>query len=84
MNIHEISRFFDSKKITSKDCVRIDFKKRDPLYGFFIDAGDYEELKTKNLWRIVLKANETIWQKTQSVDVAKIFNGTEITKLSVS
>ena len=53
------------------------------MFGFLIQAGDYEDLKSKNFWRIVLHSNMQNWQKSRDMDMAKIYNGSEFTKLSV-
>lgn len=84
MSNSEINNFFDSKNISVGDCVRIDFKNRQHLFGFFIKAGDFEELSAKNFWRIVLKENANKWEATHQLDFAKIFNGSAITRLSIS
>lgn len=78
-----IAKFCETQKISTDDCVRIDFKKRNPMFGFLIQAGDYEDLKSKNFWRIVLHSNMQNWQKSRDMDMAKIYNGSEFTKLSV-
>ena len=84
MNNIAIEKFCEAKKIDWKSCLRIDFKEREPLYGFIVAAPDYDYLKGKNLWRIVLISNISKWQTTGNLDFAKIFNGDEITKLSLS
>lgn len=83
MNNDMIAKFCETQKISTDDCVRIDFKKRNPMFGFLIQAGDYEDLKSKNFWRIVLHSNMQNWQKSRDMDMAKIYNGSEFTKLSV-
>ena len=45
-------------------------------------TGDYQELKTKNFWRIVTGPNVENWKKSQDNGLARIFNGSEITRLS--
>jgi len=83
MNTEMIAKFCETQKIPSDNCIRIDFKKRNPLFGFLIQAGDYEDLKSKNFWRIVIHSNIQNWQKSRDMDMAKIYNGSEFTKLSV-
>ena len=53
------------------------------MFGFLVQAGDYEDLKSKNFWRIVIHSNMQNWQKNGDMDLAKIYNGSEFTKLSV-
>ena len=53
------------------------------MMGLFVQLKDYEELKAKNFWRLVSEANLEIWNKTKDINAAKMFNGSEFTKLSV-
>lgn len=59
------------------------FKQRNTVTGLFIKAKDYEELKPKNLWRVVTKMNLDQWRKTKSMNFVKIFNGGDFTKLTI-
>jgi hypothetical protein len=62
--------------------INIYFKQRNTVTGLFINTNDYKDLKAKNFWRIVPKNNIEQWNQTKSLNFAKIFNGTEFTKLS--
>jgi hypothetical protein len=62
--------------------MKIFFKQRSTITGLFIKANDYEELRSKNFWRIVTAANVETWKKTKDINLAKIFNGTEFTRLA--
>jgi hypothetical protein len=62
--------------------VQISFKTRNAITGLFIKAPDYAELKSKNFWRIVVQANMEAYTKSRDINLAKIFNGMEFTKLS--
>lgn len=62
--------------------IKIFFKQRSTLTGIFIKANDYDELRSKNFWRIVTDANIAVWKKTKDNNLAKIFNGSEFTRLS--
>jgi len=53
------------------------------MLGMFINTGDYEDLKSKNFWRIVTGANIDNWKKSKDMNLARIFNGSEFTKLSL-
>jgi len=83
MNIEEIEKFLDTKQISKDKYVKIDFKKRDSIYGIFVKANDYTDLKSKNFWRIVTSSHFDEWNKSKSINVAKIFNGTEFSRLTV-
>jgi len=62
--------------------LNIHFRKRDTIRGLFIKSEDYNDLKSKNLWRIVANANIERWEKARDMNLARIFNGVEFTKLS--
>jgi len=83
MNVEEIEKFLDKQEGPKPDMVKIDFKKRDPVYGLFLKGNDYSELKSKNFWRIVTKLNLEQWNKTKDVNLAKIFSGSDFSKLSL-
>jgi hypothetical protein len=68
----------------AKHTVKIDFKTRSSILGIFIKSTDYDELKSKNFWRIVTETNIKQWTATQDNSLAKIFNGSEMTRLSQS
>jgi hypothetical protein len=61
--------------------VTIHFKGRPPVTGQFIQTRDFEELKTKNLWRIVNETKLKEFQKTMDNDLARIFNGSDFTRI---
>ncbi|TMI92226.1 MAG: short-chain dehydrogenase [Bacteroidetes bacterium] len=62
--------------------LNIHFRQRDTIRGLFIKGYDYKDLRSKNLWRIVTNANIEKWQKTKDINLARIFNGVEFTRLS--
>jgi len=69
------------KKSVSSQIFEIKFKLRSPIKGLFIKTADYQELSRKNLWRIVSESYIDEFKKTQNENLARIFNGTEFTKL---
>lgn len=77
-----ISRFVENEQLPDS-FVKIEFKKRNAVKGKFVKVRDYEELKSKNFWRIVSETNIEEWNKSQNINLVRIFNGTEFTKLSV-
>lgn len=81
MNIEEIEKFLKRDKIEPEQCIKINFKKRDSIYGIFVKSNDYQDLKSKNFWRIVTKTHFDQWFKTKDVNLAKIFNGSEFSRL---
>jgi len=62
--------------------VNIHFKDRNTLTGTFIHGVDYDELKSKNFWRIVTKQNTHAWKETKDINLARVFNGASFTRLS--
>ncbi len=66
----------------SEKTLNIHFKQRNTIKGLFIKTHDYKDLKSKNLWRIVTNANIELWKKTKDINLARIFNGVEFTRLT--
>ena len=83
MNTEEIQKFLQSKTTAQNNYVKIDFKKRDTIYGLFVVDGDFNDLKSKNFWRIVTRKHFDEYKKSKNVNLAKIFNGTEFSKLTL-
>ena len=82
MTSEQITKFVEEKHLTITP-LKIDFKTRQSLIGLFIKHTDYTELKPKNFWRIVAEARIKEYRSTQELSLCRIFNGQEITKLSV-
>ena len=85
MNIEDIQKFLDNKTSPSQAHVMISFKKRNAICGLFVKGHrDYTELKGKNFWRIVPQSQFTAYQKSGDIQLAKIFSGSEFSRLSLS
>ena len=82
MTTEVIAKFLETENIPTSKSVKIDFKKRNSFIGVFVKGTDYNDLKSKNFWRIVTAANLEEWNKSRNMNLAKIFSGTEITKLT--
>jgi len=80
MTSTEIEKFIQQKNKQAK-AVQISFKTRSSMKGLFIELADFDELKRKNLWRIVSESYLDAYQKTNDNNLARIFNGQEITRL---
>jgi hypothetical protein len=80
MNIEDIEKFLAKK--TESEYVKISFKQRDPIYGLFVQDNDYSYLKSKNFWRIVPQSQLEAFKTTKNVNLARIFNGAEFSKLT--
>lgn len=83
MNIEEIENFLEKQKLNNEQHVKITFRQRDAVLGLFVKERDYSDLKSKNFWRIVRKNDIDAWKKSKNIDLAKIFNGSEFSRLSV-
>jgi hypothetical protein len=83
MNVEDIEKFLNKQSDIQKAYVKINFKKRDPIYGFFLKGKDYTDLKSKNFWRIVTRTNFDQWNKSKDVNLARIFSGTDFSKLTI-
>jgi hypothetical protein len=81
MQSDAIEKFIENKN--RKDVtVNIHFKERETVKGLFIRGTDYDELKSKNFWRIVSSTYLAEWNKTHNVSLARIFNGMSFTRLT--
>lgn len=81
MTSEMIEKFVENK--TRKNLpINIHFKERSPVKGIFIHSIDYDELKNKNLWRVVSEAKVEEWNRTKNMDLPRIFNGISFSKLT--
>jgi hypothetical protein len=82
MTIEEIEKFLNTSK-TDNEAVRISFKKRDAMNGLFIKDRDFNDLKSKNFWRIVPQSQLESYSQSKNVNLAKIYSGSDFAKLAV-
>lgn len=82
MTNEQIEHFFQTAKLDST-MVQISFKTRSAIIGMFIQTNDYAELKSKNLWRVVSESKVSDFNVRRDVNIARIFNGTEMTRLNI-
>lgn len=80
MTNEQIEKFLQPKYLDATP-VQISFKTRNSITGLFIKTQDFAELKTKNLWRIVSESKIKEYQSSKDINLARIFNGSEFTKL---
>jgi hypothetical protein len=78
-----IEKFLEPAHL-AKTAVKIEFKKRNPVIGIFVESPDYASLKEKNFWRIVSEAHIPEWQKSNDNQLAKIYSGSDFTRLTVA
>ena len=77
-----IAKFVEGGHL-AKNAVKIEFKKRNTILGIFVQSPDYEDLKSKNFWRIVSATNIAEWKQSQDNKLAKIFSGAEFNRLTL-
>ena len=83
MRFEEISKFLNSKVTNKNKYVKIEFNKRPAIYGFFIALDDFSYLSSKNFWRVVTKNKFDEYAHSKNNDLARIFNGSEFSRLSL-
>lgn len=83
MNVEDIEQFLKNKASKDDQYIKIHFKKRDAIYGLFIKENDFNDLKSKNFWRIVTRPNFDAYEKSKNTGLAKIFCGLEFTRLTL-
>jgi hypothetical protein len=81
MTNSQIEKFLQQKHLDQVP-VRVSLKSRKSFVGMFIRANDYAELKEKNYWRIVWETNIDHYRESKDMNLVRIFNGVEITKLA--
>jgi hypothetical protein len=84
MTTDQIAQFINLKTTSATlKMVDIRFKKRQAIRGIFVHMNDFEDLKSKNLWRIITEAHIEDWKKTKNLGLSRIYNGSDFTKLQV-
>lgn len=81
MDIERIENYIKAS-IRNNTAIKINFRGRLPVTGLFIHANDYNELKSKNFWRVVHASQLKDWQETKDINIARIFNGASFTSLT--
>ena len=83
MTVEQIETFLARETVPQGKIIRFEMKKRNPVRGLIVQGKDYNELKGKNFWRIVTQTHLVEYTKTQNINLAKIFSGSEFAKLSL-
>ena len=78
-----ITKFLEPAHL-AKNSIKIEFKKRNTIIGIFVKSPDYDDLKSKNFWRIVSETHIPEWKKTSDNKLSKIFSGSEFTRLTLA
>ena len=80
----EMIEKFVSGKGRKESAINIHFKERSTVKGLFIQGADYDELRSKNFWRIVSSTSLDEWKQTGNFNLTRVFNGVSFTRLSDS
>jgi hypothetical protein len=83
MTVEQIETFLAKESIPQGKLIRFELKKRNPVRGLIVKGRDYNELKSKNFWRIVTQTHLAEYQKSNDINLAKIFAGSDFAKLSL-
>ena len=83
MTTEQIQKFFSSEA-KSNSLIRVNFKNRNSIVGIFIQTTDFDDLRSKNFWRIVSEANFQQWRQSKDYNLVRMFNGAEFTKLAIA
>ena len=83
MTTEQVQKFFSSEA-KSNSLIRVSFKNRNSIVGIFIQTPDFDDLRSKNFWRIVSEANFEQWRQSKDYNLVRMFNGAEFTKLAMA
>ena len=83
MTTEQIQKFFSSEA-KSNSLIRVSFKNRNLIVGIFIQTPDFDDLRSKNFWRIVSEVNFKQWEQSKDYNLVRMFNGAEFTKLAIA
>jgi len=78
----EMIEKFVAPKIKKGSIVNVHFKDRNTVTGLFIQSPDYDELRSKNFWRIVHMHKYELWKESKDLSLSRLFNGASFTRLS--
>ena len=82
MTSEQIENFITNNEIAPDKIIRFEMKKRNPVRSLIIKGRDYNDLKSKNFWRIVPQSRLAAYQKTEDISLARIFVGSDFQKMS--
>ena len=82
MTVEQIETWLHKEPVPQGKIIRFELKKRNPVRGIIVQGRDYNELKSKNFWRIVTQTNLAAYQKTNDIGLARIFAGSDYATLS--
>jgi len=84
MTPEQIERFVQTNSKKTICACKISFKARHAFEGIFITTPDSLELKKKNFWRIVATSRVEEYLQSKDINLSRIFNGSEFTRLATN
>ncbi len=84
MDSEQIQTFLDTKLQKQEIMVKVYFKKRDAIKGVFVRDRDFAHLKSKNFWRIVSPIHLDEYKRSGNINLARIFNGSDFSRITLS
>ena len=82
MTTEQIEKFLAAQQLDVTQ-VQISFKTRKSISGIFINSKDFNELKTKNFWRILGETHFEQYKQSNDISLARIYSGSEFTRLGL-
>jgi len=61
---------------------KIDLTTNSYVIGAFIKADDYDELKSKNIWRVIKSSDLIKWKSSHNLELTELINGDLINDIS--
>lgn len=83
MNVEDIQKFIDTNKLPENKHFKITFRKRNPVYGIFLNGKDSGDLQSKNFWRIITISKLKEYQVSKDINLTSIFHGSEFSRLAI-
>jgi hypothetical protein len=81
MTTEQIEHFLGPNPDHAHRSTKFFFKTRNTFEGVIIKAPDYLELKKKNFWRVVTATRIEEYRQSKDINLSRIFNGSEFTRL---
>jgi len=83
LKAEEIANRIEIYHRVTNNSYKIGLNTNESVVGYFVQANDYEELKAKNIWRVVKIPNILKWKATSNPEHSELLNGDLIVSISV-
>lgn len=81
MSREEIESFIKRNQDIENAELVFELKKRNPISGFLVKAGDHQFLHSKNFWHIVTLKNRADWIRSGNRELLLIISGEAFIKI---